>query len=174
MVRIDRNRKEVQKESPLDGFLIGVDTSRVLSGSDAEIEQQAKVLRVRLDETIQRLETRFPVYLVFTHADSIEGFEDFFKPFDASERAQVWGATIPLDRTRNAHALFDTEFDLLCDVLLRKRLVRLGVPSTPGNNCAPSTFRSPLPKRGGNWDSSRRRSFARIPSATILFCAASI
>jgi type VI secretion system protein ImpL len=38
----------------------------------------AKVLRARLDEVIQRLKIRFPVYIVFTHADAIEGFRDSF------------------------------------------------------------------------------------------------
>jgi type VI secretion system protein ImpL len=123
--------KKHRRERPLDGFVVAVDAARVFTCKDAEIEQQAKILRARLDEVILRTQVRFPVYLVFTHVDWLEGFEDFFKPFDASERAQVWGVTIPLEKSQNAHALFDVEFDHLYDALMRRRLVRLGLPATP-------------------------------------------
>lgn len=118
--------KKHRRERPLDGFVVAVDAARVFTCKDTEVEQQAKILRARLDEVIQRTQVRFPVYLVFTHMDWLEGFEDFFGTFEASEKAQVWGATIPLEKSPNAHALFDVEFDHLYDALMRRRLVRLG------------------------------------------------
>ncbi|HVF91061.1 MAG TPA: type VI secretion system membrane subunit TssM [Blastocatellia bacterium] len=121
--------KKHRRNRPLDGLVIAVDASRLLACSDTEAEQQAKILRARLDDSMQRAQARFPVYLVFTHLDSIEGFEPFFEPFDAAERSQVWGATIPLEQARNAHALFDVEFDYLYDALMRRRLVRLAAPA---------------------------------------------
>lgn len=123
--------KQVRRSRPLDGFVIAVDAARVLNLSSAQIEQEAKILRARLDDAIRRTQARFPVYLVFTHLDSIEGFEDFFKPFDSGERSQVWGATLLLEQSQKAHALFDVEFDTLCDALLRRRLVRLAGSATP-------------------------------------------
>ena len=123
--------KKHRRNRPIDGLVISVDAAHVLNCNDAEIEQQAKILRARLDEAIGRTQARFPVYLVFTHVDSIEGFEDFFSPFSAEERSQVWGATIRLEQSQNAHALFDVEFDHLYDALMRRRLVRLGVPAPP-------------------------------------------
>jgi type VI secretion system protein ImpL len=123
--------KRVRRGRPLDGFVIAVDAARVLSLSTAQIEQEAKILRARLDEAIRRTQARFPVYLVFTHLDSLEGFEDFFRPFDSGERSQVWGATIRLEQSQTAHALFDVEFDYLCDALMRRRLVRLAGSSSP-------------------------------------------
>lgn len=123
--------KKYRRSRPVDGFVMAVDGSRLLKCSDAEIEQQAKILRARLDEAVQRAQARFPVYLVFTQIDSVEGFEEFFKPFDGGERSQVWGATIGLEQSQNAHALFDIEFDQLSDALMRRRLVRLGQAATP-------------------------------------------
>ncbi len=38
-----------------------------------ELLSMAKTIRSRLGETTKRLKTKFPVYLVFTHADAIEG-----------------------------------------------------------------------------------------------------
>ena len=121
--------KRYRKNRPIDGFVIAVSGERIINSQDPGIEQQAKLLRTRLDEMIARTRTRFPVYLIFTHCDSIEGFGEFFAPLDQSERGQVWGATIPLEQSANAHALFDAEFDLLTDALKRRRLLRLSKPA---------------------------------------------
>jgi type VI secretion system protein ImpL len=123
--------KKYRKNRPLDGVIIPVSAARVLASSEAEIEQQAKLLRTRLDEVIARTGIRFPVYLVFTHAEAIEGFSEFFHTLNPTERAAVWGATLPLEQAPKAHALFDVEFDYLSQALMRRRLVRLGTPATP-------------------------------------------
>ncbi len=123
--------RKYRAERPLDGLLVAVSAERVIRLSETEIEQQAKVLRARLDELMQQVRARFPVYLVFTHADSIEGFKEFFAASNQEPRSQVWGTTIPLEKSLNAHALFDGEFDLLYDALMRRRLVRLGQPAPP-------------------------------------------
>jgi type VI secretion system protein ImpL len=113
----------------LDGFVIAVNAARLLQASETEIEQQAKTLRARLDEMIQLVRARFPVYLVFTHIDALDGFQEFFK--NGKNAGEVWGATIPLEKSANAHALFDVEFDHLYESLLRHRLLRLRVPVAP-------------------------------------------
>ena len=114
-----------RKRRPIDGLVITADAGRLLASGEAEIEQQAKILRARLDQLNAQVKARFPVYLVFTHAESLEGFEEFFRLPDAAERGQVWGTTIPLDQSGSAHALFDVEFDYLYDTLMRHRLLRL-------------------------------------------------
>jgi type VI secretion system protein ImpL len=123
--------KNCRKERPLDGLLVVASIAHLLASNDGEIEQEAKVLRARLDEVIARVRVRFPVYLIFTHADAVEGFADFFRTLSAEERAQVWGATVPLEQTANSHALFDVEFDYLSDALMRRRLSRISVPAPP-------------------------------------------
>ncbi|MBV9209600.1 MAG: hypothetical protein JOZ52_03165, partial [Acidobacteria bacterium] len=118
-------------DRPLDGFLLAVSAGNVLRLSETEIEHQAKILRARLDEVMQKVKTRFPVYLIFTNADAIEGFKNFFDASRREGKAEVWGATIPLDKSANAHAMFDAEFDLLYGSLMRRRLLRLAVPEQP-------------------------------------------
>jgi type VI secretion system protein ImpL len=125
--------KKYRGVRPIDGLLITVNTGSILRANEAEIEQHAKVLRNRIDEVMQRTRVRFPVYLVFTHADAINGFRDFFANFDPSKRAgRVWGATIPLEHAVNAHALFDTEYDHLVDALMKRRMTRLDATIPPG------------------------------------------
>jgi type VI secretion system protein ImpL len=117
--------KSHRKTRPLDGFIIAVNAAAVLGLNDIQVEQQAKIIRARLDEAVQRMQARFPVYLVFTHMDAIEGFADFFRAFSLEERAQVWGVTVPLSQEKNAHSLFDEQFDHLYGRLLRRRTVQL-------------------------------------------------
>ncbi|HEY0546757.1 MAG TPA: type VI secretion system membrane subunit TssM [Pyrinomonadaceae bacterium] len=118
-------------DRPLDGFLLAVSAGGVLRLNETEIEQQAKILRARLDEVMQKVKTRFPVYLIFTNADAIEGFKNFFDASRREGKAEVWGATIPLEKSVNAHAMFDAEFDLLYGSLMRRRLLRLAAPEKP-------------------------------------------
>jgi type VI secretion system protein ImpL len=116
---------------PLDGLLLVVNADRLLHSNDTEIEQQAKTIRARVDELIRVAHVRFPVYLVFTNMDRLSGFSEFFSLGSDDNRAQVWGATIPLEKAANAHALFDVEFDLLRESLVRRRLLRLRQPAAP-------------------------------------------
>lgn len=119
--------KKQRSVRALDGLVIAVNLATLLQCDEKEIEQQAKVMRARIDDAIVRMRTRFPIYLIFTHADALVGFEEFFRVFDRSGRAQVWGVTVPLAQAQQAHTLFDTEFNYLYEALMRLRLTRLAV-----------------------------------------------
>ena len=125
------NIKKSRSNRPLDGFLLVVNASTILANDDRENEELAKVLRARLDDAMQRLKVRFPVYLVFTHADSIEGFRDSFSSSKNEEKTLVWGATIPIEKSENAQAMFDGEFELLHTSVMKRRLTRLSAPFPP-------------------------------------------
>src|SRR5262249_19825006 len=114
-----------RRRRAIDGLVMVADAGLLLELSDAEIEQQAKLLRAKLDQFNARVQTRFPVYLVFAHADSIEGFQEFFGLSELPVNGHVWGTTIPLADSAGAHALFDREFGYLYDTLIRFRLQRL-------------------------------------------------
>jgi type VI secretion system protein ImpL len=123
----------------LDGVVIVVSAAWAASESESEIERQAEVLRARLNEVLERTGVRCPVYLVWTHADAVEGFGQFFSRLP---HAEVWGATLPLAQAQseNAHALFDVEFDKLYDALLRQRLARLSLTEQPAEQLAVFNF----------------------------------
>src|SRR5262245_48845891 len=123
--------KKFRKKRPIDGLVLMANASGLLGLNEPEIEQQAQVLRARLDELIAGTGARFPVYLVFTQADLIPGFAPFFRQLDRTERAQVWGATIPLAQAEAGPALFDNEFDYLLDSLMRRRMLCLSAGDRP-------------------------------------------
>ena len=123
--------KKYRKARPLDGFLLVANAEKILNSSEEEIEQMAKVLRTRLDDVMARTKVRFPVYLIFTNADSIEGFRDSFSTSKGEAKNLVWGATIPIEKSDNSQALFDGEYEILHDSLMKRRLMRLSAPFPP-------------------------------------------
>lgn len=123
--------KKYRSNRPLDGFILTVNTDKILNGDERETEEMAKVLRTKLDEVTQKFRIRFPVYLVFTKADSIEGFSDSFSVSKQEGKNLVWGATIPLEKADNGQAMFDGEFELLQNSLMKRRLMRLSAPFPP-------------------------------------------
>ncbi len=123
--------KKYRSNRPLDGMLLVVNAETILKGDEREVEQLAKVLRSRLDDATARLKTRFPVYLVFTHADTIEGFRDSFSTSKNEDKMLVWGSTIPLEKTENAQALFDSEYEILQNAIKKRRSARLSAPFPP-------------------------------------------
>lgn len=123
--------KKYRGNRPVDGFLLVVDAEKILKADERQTEELAKVLRARLDDTIQRLKVRFPVYVVFTHADAIEGFRDSFSSSKNEDKTLVWGATIPIEKSENAQALFDGEYEILHNSLMKRRIVRLSAPFPP-------------------------------------------
>lgn len=120
--------KKQRPQRPLDGLVLVVNALNITQASPNEIEQQAKVLRDRLDDLLRHAGAKFPVYLVFTHADEIAGFADFFRGLSADERAQAWGVTFPTQLAAEASKRFDSEFDTLYKMLLTRRLLRLREP----------------------------------------------
>jgi type VI secretion system protein ImpL len=123
--------KRSRANRPLDGLLLIVNSKEILSSDERQLEQKAKILRSRLDEAMQRLKVRFPIYLIFTNADAIEGFSDSFSASKQENKTLVWGSTIPLDKSDNAQALFDSEFEILHDSVMKRRLIRLSAPFPP-------------------------------------------
>lgn len=123
--------KKNRAKRPLDGVLLVVSTERILQSDERETEETAKILRARLDDARQRLNVKFPVYLIFTHADAIEGFRDSFSTSKQEGKTLVWGATIPLEKTDNSQALFDGEYEILHDSVMKRRLMRLSAPFPP-------------------------------------------
>jgi type VI secretion system protein ImpL len=123
--------RKARGNRPLDGMVLVVDTDQLLKSDERETEEMAKVLRARLDEVIQRLKVRFPVYVVFTHADAIEGFRDSFSTSKGEDKTLVWGTTIPLEKSENAQAMFDGEYEILHNSVMKRRLLRLSAPFPP-------------------------------------------
>jgi type VI secretion system protein ImpL len=119
-----------RKKRPVNGVIIGVSIADLFNASADEVENHAKIIRARIDELIQKLGVHFPVYLVFTKCDLIQGFVEYFGEFNRVEREQIWGSTLPkgLHNDPNPGAVFRQEFQKLYDSLIVARYSRLNSP----------------------------------------------
>lgn len=83
---------------PLNGVIMTISVSDLLSQSEDESARHAEALRARLQELYERLGVRLPVYVLVTKADLMAGFDEYFSALGQDGRDQVWGCTLPLDQ----------------------------------------------------------------------------
>lgn len=86
--------RRTRPKQPLNGVIVAIALSDVASPTDPAL-QHAHAVRARLDELQSRLGLRLPIYVLFTKADLLAGFTEFFDDLDRPARAQIWGATLP-------------------------------------------------------------------------------
>jgi type VI secretion system IcmF/VasK family protein len=113
---------------PINGAIVAISIADIVSASDAQIEEYAKTIRDRLDELSKRLELIFPVYLMFTKCDLLQGFIEFFEDFGKNERSQAWGVTLKYTGNpgRPYEEMFLEETTALAQQLRDRRVGYLG------------------------------------------------
>ncbi len=88
--------------APINGALLAVSVSDLLSKSPSERTAMAAAMRARLAELRGELCIRFPVYVLVTKLDLLAGFGSYFQSLTSEGRAQVLGFTLPYrDETAN-------------------------------------------------------------------------
>ncbi|OEZ57496.1 hypothetical protein JANLI_26230 [Janthinobacterium lividum] len=137
--------KKHRKRAPINGIIIAVSIAE-LTGSRPEFAiNLAKNLRQRVQELTEKLEVHAPVYVVFTKADLITGFNEFFQDTERGERDRVWGATLPYSQTSSRQDVleqFDQRFDELYDGLKELSLASMALQQQ--ERMPPGVFTFPL------------------------------
>src|SRR5262245_21069787 len=130
--------KNARKHKPINGAIVAIAVSDLLSATEEEIEAHAKNIRERIDELTMRLEIVFPVYLLFTKCDLLQGFTEFFEDFTKADRAQVWGCSLPYapSGAKGYRDIFEEETNKLFRSLSAQRLASLAAerPATKKQN----------------------------------------
>ncbi len=136
--------KNHRPRAPINGVIIAVSIAELTSSKPEFAIELAKNLRQRVQELTEQLEVFVPVYIVFTKADLISGFTDFFAGMDPAERENAWGATLPFDVKGDTDALaaFDSHFDLLADGLKEMAMSQLALRR--GRDQGPALLTLPL------------------------------
>jgi type VI secretion system protein ImpL len=67
-----------RRQAPIDGLLIAIPADEVISAADEHLRTRANVIRERIEEAVLELGIDFPVYLLITKCDRIEGWAPFF------------------------------------------------------------------------------------------------
>lgn len=117
---------------PVNGVIVAISLQDVMTRTDAELERHADLIRARLKEIKDAARVDVPVYVMFTKADLIAGFVEFFGAFPESRRRLVWGTTFrPAEKTQNMVGQAPAEFDALVERLNEELPDRLQAEPDP-------------------------------------------
>ncbi len=108
--------KKYRKRQPVNGAIVAIGISDLLAATETQRMEHARAIRQRLTELYNELAVRFPVYVLFTKADLIAGFVEFFDDLGREGREQVWGVTFPAGKPAddsNVIAAYPAEFEAL-------------------------------------------------------------
>ncbi|GAB3465740.1 type VI secretion system membrane subunit TssM [Massilia terrae] len=137
--------RKYRRRAPINGIIIAVSVAELATGPAFASMELARSLRTRVQELTERLGVYAPVYLVFTKADLVAGFADFFLGSERAERDRIWGATLRYNRRstpQDVLAFFDQHFDEL-----HQGLQEMSVATMAGNRSAhmrPGVFTFPV------------------------------
>lgn len=136
--------RKCRPKAPINGIIIAASIAELTGNRPEFAINLAKSLRKRVQELTERLEIHAPVYVIFTKADLIAGFSEFFKGLDATERERVWGATLPYSAESSTDAVekFDEHFDELAHGLKEMSLSQMAL--SRGQRVAPGLLTLPL------------------------------
>ncbi|WP_192182787.1 type VI secretion system membrane subunit TssM [Mesorhizobium amorphae] len=124
--------KTHRARQPINGVILAISLADLISLDDQKLEAHVTEIRSRLREVYETLKIQFPVYLLFTKADLVSGFMDYFGDFDEVRRRKVWGATFQTgDRNKNMAGEAAAEFDALATQLAEEIPDRLQEEADP-------------------------------------------
>ncbi|WP_301005792.1 type VI secretion system membrane subunit TssM [Mesorhizobium sp.] len=124
--------KKHRTSQPINGVILAISLADLIGLDDQQLDAHVTEIRSRLRELHETLKIQFPVYLLFTKADLIAGFMDYFGDFDEVRRQKVWGATFQTtDRNRNMVGEAPAEFDALARQLAEELADRLQDEADP-------------------------------------------
>ncbi len=113
------------KSKAVDGILLTVSLREML-GSESQTALLAQQLRATLGHFMAQVHLDLPVYVVFTHADIIPGFQSFFENLKDLEAQQVFGATLALGgQLGTPRARFEREYRKLWESVKTRIMTRL-------------------------------------------------
>ncbi|MDR2164518.1 MAG: type VI secretion system membrane subunit TssM [Zoogloeaceae bacterium] len=110
--------RKYRTQAPINGAILVLNAADLVDQDENARMVHASYLRERLLQLRQKLGIRFPVYVIVTKMDMLEGFEPYFGYLTSESRSQVWGFTLPYrhprqeSRSRGGNAATETQPDL--------------------------------------------------------------
>ena len=112
-----------QKE-PLNGLVLVVTADRLLNNSEQQLIDEGQQIRTGINDLMEQLEIRMPVYLMVTKCDLIDQFSNWCQYLPEESLDQVMGYLFEEEVTNIDHAL-DMAFDRVLDRLKELRLLMM-------------------------------------------------
>ncbi|WP_445768362.1 type VI secretion system membrane subunit TssM [Rheinheimera sp.] len=158
---------------PINGVIVFASLADLLNQTKTERNLHARAIKQRVQELQNQLGMAFPVYVMFTKADLIAGFTEFFDNLTEEEREQVWGMTFDAaheDSEKGAVAQFNKQFHAIINRLTQRLLSRLQFEHDQENRAAIYEFPRQLRLLQSAADDFLKEIFAPNPfeKATML------
>ena len=138
--------RKTRPKQPLNGVIVAIAMEDVASDQVSLLDSHARTIRTRVDELEARLGRHMPIYVIFTKADLLIGFTEFFADLDRTGREQIWGTTLPLAGPSDV----SVGLKPLLERLGRRVYARLDAESDPDRRALiagfPAQFASILPR----------------------------
>jgi hypothetical protein len=119
--------RRARSDLPVNGVVFAIPAPSLLSLPPAELEEQARQLRRRLNEIEVWLGVEAPIYIVLTKADQIEGFSEFLSRLPAERQSEAFGWTCdqrrladPAQRIAEAFSAMRERLDAILHELLMR------------------------------------------------------
>ncbi|MHC4733064.1 MAG: type VI secretion protein IcmF/TssM N-terminal domain-containing protein [Planctomycetota bacterium] len=119
--------KKYRPRCPINGVLLVIPADSLIRDTADQIEQKASKIARQFDAIQRTLDVRFPVFVVVTKSDLINGFRDFFDNLqDPQLQHQIlgWSNPAPLDEPYNTDFI-DQHLKAIRGRLFRRRLALL-------------------------------------------------
>ena len=156
--------KDTRPAQPLNGVIVAIALSDIASATPDERSAHARAIRARINELETKFGMRLPVYALFTKADLLAGFMEFFEDLDRDGRAQVWGTTFangaPVAETVGE---FAGAFHDLVDRVGHRLIDRLQAESSPERRALITGFPTQLASLEAPLDSFVTEAFGDHP-----------
>lgn len=110
-----------RKKEPINGLIITVAADKLLDGNTETLAADGVQLRHRIDELMRSLGVKFPVYLLVTKCDLIQGMTQFSDALPEQALAHPMGF-INQDLSKDVPAFFATAFHAVAGRLKSLRL----------------------------------------------------
>ncbi|MCM2973212.1 type VI secretion system membrane subunit TssM [Larsenimonas suaedae] len=96
--------ERTRSRRPLNGVVLVVDLAQLSHARVSVRKAYAHLLRARIQELMDTLSTRLPIYVTFSKIDLLHGFDTFFRHYSRQERREPLGFTFTPETIRQSDA----------------------------------------------------------------------
>jgi type VI secretion system protein ImpL len=132
-----------RKKEPIHGLIITIAADKLLQSAPELLEKDGKNIRRRIDELMRILGARFPVYVLVTKCDLVQGMTRFCGNLPEKSLDQPMGI-INQDMSSDIEAFMDRSFNTIGERLRNLRVLLLHKPESktidPGLLLFPEEF----------------------------------
>jgi type VI secretion system protein ImpL len=118
-----------RKKEPIHGLIVTVAADKLLSGNVAVLEEDGRNIRRRIDELMRVLGIKFPIYLLVTKGDLVQGMTHFADQLPAKGVEQPMGY-INQNMSKDVSAFLSSAMTTIAERLRTIRLLLLHKPES--------------------------------------------